>query len=139
MKVASFYRFLDLPGVESFRDDLQAFCEQQGVLGTILVAEEGFNGTICGSEAAILAVFEWLRQRLGLEAINALSNAAALGDAVATRLGGGRGGRRGMNMARQVLFICTGNICRSPMAEGMLKQRLWESLAQAVTRKVPRA
>jgi hypothetical protein len=31
-----------------------------------------------------------IRQRLGLEAINALSNAAALGDAVATRLGGGR-------------------------------------------------
>ena len=68
MKVASFYRFLDLPGLESFRDDLQALCEQEGVLGTILVAEEGFNGTICGSEASILAVFDWLRQRLGLDA-----------------------------------------------------------------------
>lgn len=68
MKVASFYRFLDLPGVQSFRDDLQAFCDEQEVLGTILVADEGFNGTICGSEAAILAVFEWLRQRLELDA-----------------------------------------------------------------------
>jgi len=68
MKVASFYRFLDMPGVESFRDELQALCGQHGVLGTILVAEEGFNGTICGSETAILAVFDWLRQRLGLEA-----------------------------------------------------------------------
>ncbi len=68
MKVASFYRFLDLPGVQSFRDDLQAFCDEQDVLGTILVAEEGFNGTICGSEAAILAVFNWLRQRLVLDA-----------------------------------------------------------------------
>ncbi len=68
MKVASFYRFLDLPGVQSFRDDLQAFCDEQEVLGTILVADEGFNGTICGSEAAILAVFDWLRQRLELDA-----------------------------------------------------------------------
>jgi UPF0176 protein len=68
VKVASFYRFLDLPGVQSFRDDLQAFCDEQEVLGTILVADEGFNGTICGSEAAILAVFDWLRQRLELDA-----------------------------------------------------------------------
>jgi UPF0176 protein len=68
VKVASFYRFLDLPGVQSFRDDLQAFCDEQDVLGTILVADEGFNGTICGSEAAILAVFDWLRQRLALDA-----------------------------------------------------------------------
>lgn len=68
MKVASFYRFLDLPEVESFRDDLQAHCDRLGVLGTILVADEGFNGTICGSEAAILAIFDWLRERLALAA-----------------------------------------------------------------------
>jgi UPF0176 protein len=67
MKVASFYRFLDLPGVRSFRDDLQAFCEQHGVLGTILVADEGFNGTICASQAAILEVFDWIEHRLALD------------------------------------------------------------------------
>jgi len=38
------------------------------VLGTILVADEGFNGTICGSETAIVAVFDWLRERLALAA-----------------------------------------------------------------------
>ena len=48
MKVASFYRFLDLPDVQSFRDRLQAVCDEREVLGTILVAGEGFNGTICG-------------------------------------------------------------------------------------------
>ncbi|HSN52538.1 MAG TPA: rhodanese-related sulfurtransferase [Woeseiaceae bacterium] len=66
MKVASFYRFLDLPEVESFRDDLQSLCDRRGVLGTILVADEGFNGTICGSQAAIVAIFDWLRERLAL-------------------------------------------------------------------------
>lgn len=67
MKVAAFYHFLDLGNVRAFRDDLQAFCDERDVLGTILVAGEGFNGTICGPEETILEVFGWIEQRLGLE------------------------------------------------------------------------
>ena len=67
MKVASFYRFLDLDDVRTFRDELQTLCEQQQLLGTILVADEGFNGTIAGAEAAILEVFAWIERRLRLE------------------------------------------------------------------------
>jgi UPF0176 protein len=67
VKVASFYRFLDLGDVRTFREELQALCEQQRVLGTILVAAEGFNGTIAGAEEAILAVFGWIEQRLSLD------------------------------------------------------------------------
>jgi UPF0176 protein len=67
MKVAAFYHFLDLANVGAFRDDLQAFCDERDVLGTILVAGEGFNGTICGPGETILEVFGWIEQRLGLE------------------------------------------------------------------------
>lgn len=67
MRVASFYRFLDLAAVREFRDDLQAFCDEHDVLGTILVANEGFNGTLCGSQESILDVFGWIERRLGLE------------------------------------------------------------------------
>jgi len=67
MKVASFYRFLDLAEPKAFRDELQSFCDTHEVLGTILVAAEGFNGTICGSEEAVLEMFQWIRQRLALE------------------------------------------------------------------------
>ena len=66
MKVAAFYRFLDLDDPEAFRDALQSLCEEQQLLGTILVATEGINGTIAGSERAIKTVFEWLEQELGL-------------------------------------------------------------------------
>jgi len=61
MKVVSFYRFLDLKDPQPFRDELQALCDEHGLLGTILVASEGFNGTIAGREEAIRAVLTWLQ------------------------------------------------------------------------------
>ena len=66
MKVAAFYRFLDLEDPGTFRDALLSLCEEQQLLGTILVATEGINGTIAGSEAAITTVFAWLEQELSL-------------------------------------------------------------------------
>jgi len=67
MRVVSFYRFLDLEDPGSFRDDLQALCDKHRLLGTILVATEGFNGTISGSTEAIRGVFSWLRARFEIE------------------------------------------------------------------------
>ena len=67
MKVAAFYRFLDLDDSQAFRDALQGLCEEQQLLGTILVAAEGINGTIAGSEVSIRAVFAWLESELRLE------------------------------------------------------------------------
>ena len=37
-------------------------------------------------------------------------------------------------LARQIVFVCTGNTCRSPMAEGLFKQRLADRLGCAVGR-----
>lgn len=71
MKVAAFYRFLDLDHIESFRDELFAECQRRSLLGTILVAPEGFNGTLAGEEVAIAKVLEWIEKRLALtEAID---------------------------------------------------------------------
>jgi UPF0176 protein len=66
MKVVSFYRFLDLHDTESFRSDLQSLCDEQGLLGTILVAGEGVNGTLAGEQLAIETVFAWIERRLKL-------------------------------------------------------------------------
>ena len=67
MKVASFYRFLDLEEPAAFRDELQARCVEQQLLGTILVAAEGFNGSLAGEEARIRALLEWIQGRLDLD------------------------------------------------------------------------
>ena len=66
MKVAAFYRFLDLPDPAAFRDSLQTECESRGLLGTVLVAREGFNGTLAGRREAIETVLCWIGDRLRL-------------------------------------------------------------------------
>jgi UPF0176 protein len=67
MKVVSFYRFLDIESPPAFRGELLAQCEQQGLLGTVLVAPEGFNGSISGDEAAMRSVLGWIETRLELD------------------------------------------------------------------------
>ncbi|MDJ0698453.1 MAG: rhodanese-related sulfurtransferase [Woeseiaceae bacterium] len=67
MNVVSFYRFLDLEDPQTFRNELQVLCDEQSLLGTVLVATEGFNGTVAGTEEAIRAVFSWIERRLDLD------------------------------------------------------------------------
>ncbi len=66
MRVASFYRFLDLADPESFAADLTARCRELKLLGTVLVAAEGLNGTLAGDEAGIRTLFRWIEFRLDL-------------------------------------------------------------------------
>lgn len=67
MKVASFYRFLDVGDPASFRAGLEARCRELGLLGTVLVASEGVNGTLAGDDAAIRDVFAWIEGALSLD------------------------------------------------------------------------
>jgi UPF0176 protein len=53
--VASFYRFADIADPQALRDRLQVFCEERGLLGTVLIAEEGVNGTLAGRAEDIRA------------------------------------------------------------------------------------
>ena len=63
--VAALYRFTRLPGFEAHRDPLQAACDRYGVMGTLLLASEGINGTIAGSREAIDSVLGQIRQLPG--------------------------------------------------------------------------
>ncbi len=59
---AALYKFIDLPDFAEWQAPLQAFCEANGVKGTLLLAAEGINGTIAGPEAGVRAVLARLRQ-----------------------------------------------------------------------------
>ena len=59
--VAALYRFVALPDFRDLRAPLLDLCRQHGVCGTLLLAEEGINGTIAGSEIGIQAVITYLR------------------------------------------------------------------------------
>lgn len=59
--VAALYHFVSVPRFAELREPLQALCEEQGVRGTLLIAHEGINGTIAGTESGIRAVLSWLR------------------------------------------------------------------------------
>lgn len=60
--VAALYKFVSLDDFRSLREPLFNFCDSQGVKGTLLLAHEGINGTIAGSEAGVRAVLNYLRQ-----------------------------------------------------------------------------
>ena len=66
--VAAFYAFTSLSpaALESLLTDLPelAFCEQ--VVGSVLLAPEGVNGTISGPDQGVTAILECLRSRITL-------------------------------------------------------------------------
>jgi UPF0176 protein len=68
MKVVSFYRFTDVADPAGLKAQLQSLCERNELLGTILVAEEGVNGTLAGGAGSIRNVFSWLAERLAVDA-----------------------------------------------------------------------
>jgi UPF0176 protein len=55
--VAAFYRFVNLPDFEALRNSLTERCEDLGLMGTILLAAEGINGTVSGPEHNVRRLF----------------------------------------------------------------------------------
>jgi UPF0176 protein len=58
---AALYKFVELPDFAELKEPLLACCEDNHVKGTILLAEEGINGTIAGLPQNVYAVLAFLR------------------------------------------------------------------------------
>ncbi len=58
--VAALYQFVELPDYRTIRSPLLDTCMSHGLRGTLLLAEEGINGTIAGTREGIDAVKQWL-------------------------------------------------------------------------------
>jgi UPF0176 protein len=59
--IATFYKFAPISALKAKQQQILAWCQSQEVKGTIILAEEGINGTIAGSEKAIATVLTHLR------------------------------------------------------------------------------
>ncbi len=59
--VAALYKFIPFADYTVLQPPLLACCRAQGVKGTLLLAHEGINGTIAGSDAGIAAVLGHIR------------------------------------------------------------------------------
>ena len=59
--VAALYKFVSLPDYVALREPLLNAMLENGIKGTLLLAEEGINGTVSGSRAGIGALFAWFR------------------------------------------------------------------------------
>jgi UPF0176 protein len=57
--VAAFYKFVALGGLGNIKHTLEKVCAEAGIVGTILVAREGVNGTVSGPRAGIQALLAW--------------------------------------------------------------------------------
>lgn len=77
--VAALYQFTPFADHAALRAPLLEQCCRHGVKGTLLLAHEGINGTIAGSDAGIAAVLAHIRSLPGCAALEAkFSRAAAM-------------------------------------------------------------
>jgi len=59
--VVTFYRFVALGDLDAFRSALEERADRLGLCGTVLLAPEGINGTLCGQRPALEQLVAWLR------------------------------------------------------------------------------
>lgn len=63
--VAALYKFTGIDDCAKLRKALMSLCRAQDVKGTLLLAQEGINGTIAGSDDGIRQVLDHIRRVIG--------------------------------------------------------------------------
>jgi UPF0176 protein len=61
-KLASFYKFVALDELPALKEAVLAEGHACGLIGSILLAPEGLNASLAGTEAGLLRFVEWLRR-----------------------------------------------------------------------------
>ena len=60
--VAAFYQFVRLPDFRALREPLRALCTELQLKGSVLLAQEGINGTVAGDADAVAMFVDELRR-----------------------------------------------------------------------------
>jgi len=61
VQVAALYRFTDFEDPASLKPIIKGWCDALGIRGTLLLAREGINGTISGTDASVARLIGQLR------------------------------------------------------------------------------
>lgn len=77
IQVAALYRFTPFEDPAALREPLLAACNTVGIKGTLLLAPEGINGTIAGTDNAIAAVLDHIRALPGCAALDVKFSSAS--------------------------------------------------------------
>jgi len=77
LQVAALYQFTPFADHAALKDPLLAVCNEAGVKGTILLAHEGINGTLAGSETSIATVLDHIRTLPGCAELEVKFSTAA--------------------------------------------------------------
>ncbi len=76
IRIAAFYHFAPLPDPQALAVEMRALGKELGLLGSIIMAQEGVNGTIAGTHAAMDAAFAHLRAVPGFESLKTRDHGA---------------------------------------------------------------
>jgi UPF0176 protein len=61
--VVTFYKFVELDELEDLREQIEQLARKLAIKGTVLLATEGINGTLCGSPQALENLCAWLHDK----------------------------------------------------------------------------
>ena len=61
--VAALYQFISLDDPASWQNRLKEICQHCQLMGTLLVAPEGLNGTVAGQHSDIKKFTDWLENK----------------------------------------------------------------------------
>jgi UPF0176 protein len=84
--VMTFYRFVDLADPSALRDELEVVARRLDLTGTVLLAQEGINGTLSGGREALQAFRQHLNGHRPLADLPCRFSSAAPGNPVFYRL-----------------------------------------------------
>ncbi|MCC6827292.1 MAG: rhodanese-related sulfurtransferase [Novosphingobium sp.] len=75
--VAALYQFTPFANCAALRDPLDRLCRAEGIRGTLLLAPEGINGTIAGTDRGIARVLDHIRALPGCAGLDVKFSTAA--------------------------------------------------------------
>src|SRR5690349_5007732 len=70
-KIATFYKFIKLENLELLKEELLTTAKHLNIKGTILIASEGLNATICAESENLVQYLEYLQHH---SQINEITN-----------------------------------------------------------------